>query len=525
MDRKLQKTISKQDTATVLERQDPSTDESNPTSDLASASTARKLALLTIFSLAEFLDVFNNSALFPAIPVISSDLRFEPPETVWIISAYQLTFAAFLLLSGRISDVYTAKPAFIAGAFILGITHLIGGFTHHKIALLVLRALGGIGGALTIPSSLSLIVQLFPNPLHQARALGIFNGVGAIGNILGLILGAIIVQYAGWSWIFWFVAIVGVAVSAISLFLIPASKRERKRVNFDVVGVSLLTVAVILFIFAVTSGSTVGWGTAYVLAPLLISLALAAGFLFWEARINPDDAVLPPKMWKYDNFGILVSLALLPYFWWLTSFINLTSWWEQVYGWSPITTAVHFLAMGISGGLTTNITGYLPRWFTHKQIIITGLFMGIVASILLPFATGPWTYWPFVFPAQILGGAGLILVFVNSSIALFSYTPPSVAGTVGAVFNCALQLGSAVGLAAVASITTSLDSQYSFNPPITEWSRNLDHITPSMWKEAYTGRAASYWFALGILTVATLAAIVFLKVDKKETRKEESVEK
>ena len=106
----------------------------------------------------------------------------------------------------------------------------------------MLRALGGIGGALTIPSSLSLIVQLFPNPSHQARAIAIFNGVGAVGNILGLIIGAVIVQYAGWSWIFWFVAIVGVGVSAVSLFLIPGSKRDKKkRVRFDVIGVSLLT--------------------------------------------------------------------------------------------------------------------------------------------------------------------------------------------------------------------------------------------------------------------------------------------
>lgn len=138
--------------------------------------------------------------------------------------------------------MYTPKPAFIAGSFILGITHLIGGFTHQKIALLVLRALGGIGGALTIPSALSLTVQLFPDPASQARAIAEFGSAGAVGNVLGLLIGAMLVQYASWPWIFWFVAIVGVGLAAICMFLIPNAKREKgKTVKFDMQGVSLLT--------------------------------------------------------------------------------------------------------------------------------------------------------------------------------------------------------------------------------------------------------------------------------------------
>ena len=102
--------------------------------------------------------------------------------------------------------------------------------------------MGGIGGALTIPSALSLIVQLFPDPAHQARAIALFGSAGAVGNVLGILIGAVLVQYAGWAWIFWFVAIVGVGIAAISLVLIPNAKREKgKNVKFDVPGVSLLT--------------------------------------------------------------------------------------------------------------------------------------------------------------------------------------------------------------------------------------------------------------------------------------------
>jgi len=106
-----------------------------------------------------------------------------------------------------------------------------------------------------------------------------------------------------------------------------------------------------------------------------------------------------------------------------------------------------------------------------------------------------------------------MILFANSSIAIFHYTPPHVAGTVGAVFNSALQLGSAVGLAAVSSLSNSIDQQTTLVPPISQWSQQLDQITSAMWKEAFKGRAASYWFLLAILLVVALAVIIFFKVD------------
>lgn len=479
---------------------------------LATASTLRKLALLLMFTFAQFLDAFNNSALLPAIPQISSKLDFVLTETVWIISAYQLTFAAFLLVSGRIADVFTPKPAFITGCLVLGITHLIGGFAHQKIAILVLRALGGIGGALTIPSALSLIVQLFPDPEPQARAISLFGSAGAIGNISGILIGAVLVQYAGWPWIFWFVAIVGVGIAIICFFLIPKANNDaRKKVNFDAIGVSILTSAVILFIFAVTSGSTQGWPTAYVLAPLAISLVLLAIFFLWESRIPPDDAVLPPRIWSYSNFTVLATLSLLPFFWWVTSFVLLTQWWQDVYGWTAISTAVHFLPFGIGAWLISFVIGKLPNYFSYKQILLTGLTLAGVATTLLPFADVPTTYWRFAFPAFLIGTVGMQIVFSTASIAIFAYTPPNVAGTVGAVFNCALQLGSAVGLAAVSSISTSIDQRAHFDIPLEEWRTRMVEITNAMWKRAYAGKAASYWFLLGIIAIQFVSVLIFFK--------------
>ncbi|KAG8827583.1 hypothetical protein FRC17_007795 [Serendipita sp. 399] len=490
---------------------------------LANASTLRKLILLCMLTLAQFLDCFIACAPIPAIPQIAEQLRFEDSESTWILAGYELTLAAFLLVSGRISDIYTPKPAFIAGSFILGLTHLICGFAHQKIAFIVLRSLGGIGGALTIPSALSLIVQLFPEPTHRARAIACFGSSGAIGSTLGYIIGAIFVQYIGWVWIFWFVAVMGTGIALICLVLIPNTKREKFRtVKFDVPGISMLTIAVILFIFAVTSGSTQGWATAYFLVPLIISILLTTLFFIWESRIPFEDAVLPPQMWRYRNIGIIISLALFPYFWWTTSSFLLTIWWQEVYGWSAINAVVHYLPMGIVAGLTCCVTCYLPSYFAHRNIIISGLLLAIVATILLPFADAPSMYWPIVFPAFTLGTIGMTVVYSNSLIALSAYVPASVTGTATAIFNSALQLGSAVGLAAVSSITTSIDERNAsrLEVPVTEWSHQLDKITTSMWKSAFQGRAASYWFLLALVILVSIAVVFLFESDVPTDQKE-----
>ncbi|KIM20680.1 hypothetical protein M408DRAFT_333858 [Serendipita vermifera MAFF 305830] len=464
----------------------PNEQGDNTTSNLSKVSKLRKIFLLLMFTCASFLDSFGNSALFPAVPVIAEELSFDPSETVWIISAYVITLAAFLLMSGRISDLYTPKPAFIIGTLILGITNLAGGFMRQKIALLVLRALGSIGAALTIPSALSLIIKLFPEPLHQARAIALFNGAGAIGNIFGLLIGAILVQYAGWSWIFWFVAIVGVGISAFCFFLIPSTSQDKKAgVKFDVPGVGSLT-----------------------------------------AYTPPDDAVLPPRMWHFRNFGVLVGLALLPYFWSMSSFVEFTSWWQDSFSWTEISVAVRFLPVRVGGFIVSQIIGRLPTYFAHKHILMFGLIITIMATILLPFGDAPGAYWPFIFPAFCLGTSGMVIIYSNSSIAIFSYTPPSVAGTIGAVFNCALQLGSAVGLAAVPSITASVDGKTPpMNPPVSELIHHLDEITKDMWKDAFKGRAASFWFVLAVLGVLFVCVVVFFKVDTPEKREELEVKK
>jgi MFS family permease len=306
-------------------------------------SKARKLVLLVLFCIAQFLDIFNISALFSAIPTLRNDLGFDESGATWLTSAYQLTFASFLLISGKIVDVYDpskltriffklgrlawlmflSEKSFIAGIAVLGLISLGAGFLDAQIPLIVLRALEGLAAAQTVPSALTLLVNVFSEPDEQALAIGVFGeplptvsvlqftslNISAEPPhcpVLGLIIGAIFVQYASWRWVFWFVTLIALPVAGLCAWLVPPQVLTENRIQpskekirrLDIFGVSLLTVALILFIFAITSGSTAGWKSVMVLAPLIISVLMVAAFFVHEIRIPERYAAMlvPPLL-------------------------------------------------------------------------------------------------------------------------------------------------------------------------------------------------------------------------------------
>lgn len=472
----------------------------------------RKIALIITFSLAEFMDAFNNSALFPGVPAISEALNMRPNETTWLFAAYQATFAAFLLISGRISDVYHPKPTFIVGASLLGFMSLGSGFVKNKVGMFILRAIAGIGGALTIPSALNLIVQLFPDPQEQARAIAMFGASGAIGNVTGLLIGAIFVQLATWHWIFYFVTMVCIPIAIAALILVPALPGQPKSTKvdgetevpaasgLDLIGVFFFTSALLLFIYALTSGAANGWGSASVLTTLILSIVLIVVFQLYETfGIAEHLAALPPSIWKLPNFTILIVAALLPFCWWLCVFLVYSPLWQEIYRWNAIMTAVRFLPIGIVAFPVAMITPVLPKYVHPRWIILSGLVLTFIGTMLYPFADRQSRYWGYNFPAFLIGSTGCMTVYSSTNIAIFRNAPPRIAGTVGAVFNAALQLGGAIGVAVFTSIQTSVDKKKSHG------------LSETGVYTGYSGRAAAWWFIVALVVLTTVAIAVFYK--------------
>ena len=236
-------------------------------------------------------------------------MDFTPGALQWVLAAYTLTFAAFQVPSGRLSDLYHPKPIFCIGYLALGIFSVLCAVSVHPIMLIVFRAISGIGAAMTIPSAIAMIVQTFPDPTEQSTVLGIYGAFGAVGTCTGFIIGGVVSAKASWRWAFYIITIAAIPFSVVAFFFLPtttlAGKEKR---DLDLPGISTLIVALILFVYALSDGSDQGWGSPQIIVTLILSIVVFVAFFFVE-RVTKDPAV-PPRLWRIKNFAPMFFYSL-----------------------------------------------------------------------------------------------------------------------------------------------------------------------------------------------------------------------
>ncbi|OCF36546.1 efflux protein EncT [Kwoniella heveanensis CBS 569] len=432
---------------------------------LAKLGNARKNFLLFIFSVATFIDICKFELIKRGtrlqVAQISVDIKLDTSQIVWIITSYSLCFAAFLLFAGRLSDLFPAQIVFEAGFFILGILSLVTSFvTSNKYGFLILRGLGGIAGSMTIPSAYHLTVHMFPEPKEQQAKLALLGLAGAVGNVLGLVLAGIC-MLANYRWFFRVLAIICVLFTVICIWLLPFTgstyqpdPAHPRWKRLDIIGVALMMGSLITFILSLTQGPIDGWGSASFIAPFVLSFPLAFAFFFWESKIPPKSAVLPSSVWKITNI-IIASLGIgIAFPFWATSQLLYATWFQQVFGWTPIHVAAAMLPQGITGLLIGGMTQAVPQIITKPRysMAIGGVLI-IAAELLQVFSNGGAgkDYWRFCFPAYIIGSAGAVITYFASAINLISYCPPEMAGVAGAWTQVVAQIAGAITLAVQAS--------------------------------------------------------------------------
>ena len=277
---------------------------------------------------------------------------------------------------------------------------------------------------------------MFPNPAEQQKKLALLGLSGAIGNVLGLVLAGL-TMLASYHWFFRLIAIIGIAFSVLTFFLLPDSGTAKKSDHvprwkrLDIAGVVLLAGALITFILALTQGPIDGWGSASFIAPFVLSVPLAIAFFVWEARIPPRSAVLPSSVWKVTNM-LPASLAVMIAFpFWATSQLQYANYFQAVLGWTPIHVAAAIVPQGLAGLVIGAAIQFIPAIINKPRITIpigAGLIM--VAEVLQIYSGGGngYDYWRFCFPAYILGSVGAVICFMASAINIITYCPPEMAG-------------------------------------------------------------------------------------------------
>jgi EmrB/QacA subfamily drug resistance transporter len=413
----------------------------------------RWLALI-VLCLGDLMIVLDVTIVGVALPSIKEDLGFSDSSLAWVVNAYLLTFGGFLLLGGRLGDLFGHRRLFLVGIALFTTASLVCGLSTSQGMLVTARAVQGVGGAIVSAVALSLIVTLFTEPAERAKAMGVFGFVASGGGSIGVLLGGILTDTLNWHWIFLVNLPIGVAVFAFCLRLLPGGRGHMVGGRLDVAGAITVTVSLMIAVYAIVNGNEVGWATGRTLGLLGVAGALLAVFLLIESRV--ESPLMPLRLFKLRNLavsnivGVLWAAAMFAWFFLSALYLQL------VLGYSPLDVGLAFLPGNlIMGAMSLGLSARIVMRFGIRTPLGVGL--GLAAIGLLLFARAPvdGTFVVDVLPSMILLGLGAGMAFNPVLLAAMGDVRQEEAGLASGVVNTAFMMGGALGLAVLASIAAA----------------------------------------------------------------------
>jgi EmrB/QacA subfamily drug resistance transporter len=413
----------------------------------------RWLALI-VLCLGTLMIVLDTTIVNVALPSIRADLGFSQTSLAWVVNAYLLTFGGFLLLGGRLGDLYGQRRLFISGIALFTLASLGCGLSSSQGFLEGARAVQGVGGAVASAVSLSLTMNLFPEPRERAKAMGIFGFVASGGGSIGVLLGGVLTNSLDWHWIFLVNLPIGVAVVALSLRLLPGGRGRPATGRLDVAGAVTVTASLMLAVYAIVNGNQAGWTSGQTIGLLAGALALLGLFLAIEARVSAP--LVPLGLFRRRNLatanavGVLWAAAMFAWFFMSALYLQL------VLGYSPLQVGLAFLPANlIMGTLSIAVSARLVMRFGIKRPLAAGLGFATVGLVLFARAPVGGSFVRDVLPSMILLGIGAGIAFNPVLLAAMSDVAPEEAGLASGVVNTAFMMGGALGLAVLASLAAS----------------------------------------------------------------------
>jgi EmrB/QacA subfamily drug resistance transporter len=414
----------------------------------------RRWLALFILCLGDLMIVLDVTIVGVALPSIREDLGFSETSLAWVVNAYLLTFGGFLLLGGRLGDLFGHRRLFLVGIVLFTLSSLGCGLATSQESLIAARAVQGIGGAIVSAVALSLIVMLFTDPAERAKAMGFFGFVAAGGGSVGVLLGGILTDALDWHWIFLVNVPIGVAVFALCLRLLPAARGEATAQRLDVAGAVTVTASLMFAVYAIVNGNEVGWTSGRTTGLLAGSAALLALFLWIEARV--PSPLMPLGLFRMRNLttsnvvGILWAGAMFAWFFLSALYLQL------VLGYSPLEVGLAFLPGNlIMAAFSFGLSAKLVMRFGIKAPLSAGLVLAAAGLLLFARAPVDGSFVVDVLPSMILLGLGAGMAFNPVLLAAMSEVEPSEAGLASGVVNTSFMMGGALGLAVLASLAAS----------------------------------------------------------------------
>jgi EmrB/QacA subfamily drug resistance transporter len=411
---------------------------------------ARKRWLaLYVLCLGDLMIVLDGTIVNVALPTIRDDLGFSQTSLAWVVNAYLLTFGGFLLLGGRLGDLFGQRKLFLIGIGLFTAASLGCGLSTSQEALVTMRAVQGLGGALVSAVAFSLVITLFTETAERAKAMGIFGFVLSGGGVAGVLAGGILTDLLSWHWIFLVNLPVGALVFVLSLRLLPPVPGTAGG-RLDIVGAVTVTAALMLAVYAIVNGNDTGWLTAQTLGLLGAAVLLIAVFLLIEARIASP--LVPLGIFRNRNLstanviGMVLAAGLFAYFFFSALYMQI------VLDYTPLEVGLAYLPGTVLWGTASLYSDKLVMRFGIKPPLLAGLSLMILGLMLFARAPVDGSWAVDILPATLALGLGAGIAFNPILLAAMSDVAPQQAGLASGVVNTAFMMGGALGLAVLASL-------------------------------------------------------------------------
>ena len=417
-------------------------------------TTRERWLAFAVLCLGDIMIVLDTTIVNVALPTIKSSLGFNETDLVWVVNAYLLTFGGFLLLGGRLADLYGQRRLFLIGIVSFTAASLACGLALSQEMLIVARAVQGVGGAVVSAVALSLIMNLFPDGPERVKAMGYFGFVMAGGGSVGVLLGGLLTGLLDWRSIFLVNLPIGALVLYLSLRLLPDGKGEGSR-HLDVAGAVTITTSLLLAVYAVVNGEQAGWTSRQTLG--LAGAAVALLLIFVAIESNVKAPLVPLGLFRLRNIsvsniiGVLWAAAMFAWFFLSALYM------QQVLRYGPMQVGLAFLPANlIMGAFSYSLSAKLVNRFGIRRPLAAGLACAAVGLTL--FAMAPPTDGSFVLhvlPAMLLLGVGAGMAFNPVLLAAMSDVEPKDSGLASGIVNTAFMMGGSLGLAVLASLAAA----------------------------------------------------------------------
>jgi EmrB/QacA subfamily drug resistance transporter len=428
----------------------------------STTDSTRRWSALALIVTAQFMVILDVAIVNVALPSIKADLGFSETSLQWVISAYAIFFGGALLLGGRIADLFGRRRLFVAGLLVFALSSLLCGLAWSEGSLIAFRAVQGLGGALLAPAALSLLMTSFAEGRDRNLALGIYGAASGSGAAAGVLLGGLLTSYLAWSWIFFINVPVGIGAAALAPVLLRETRPDLGHRHFDLTGAATVTSGLMLLVYALTRATSDGWGSPATLGLLAGSAALIASFLVIEAR-SPWP-LLPLRIFRLPTVAganlVMTIVGAVTF----SEFFLLSLYLQDVLRYSAVQSGVAFTAFALTVVVVSNVAQVVVGRIGVRATLVTGLLLSVVSMAWLTRLPVDGRYFWDLFPAFVLGGAGLGLSFVPVTIASLAGVDRADAGVASGLVNTSRQIGGAIGIAAASAIAATATAHYTGAP-------------------------------------------------------------